>query len=60
MDPKETAAYLSLDEKTITRWARQGYVPAHPLGQGGRRFWRFLKHELDAWLNAQTNRAVAA
>jgi excisionase family DNA binding protein len=60
MDPKETAAYLSLDEKTISRWARQAYLPAHPLGQGDRKYWRFLKHELDAWLNGQTNGAVAA
>ena len=32
MDPREAAAYLHLDEKTITRWARKGYIPAHPLG----------------------------
>lgn len=36
------------------------YIPAHPLGQGKRKFWRFYKHELDAWLNAQTNEAMAA
>jgi hypothetical protein len=30
----EAAEYLSLDEKTITRWARKGYIPAHPLGEG--------------------------
>jgi excisionase family DNA binding protein len=60
MDPREAAAYLHLDEKTITRWARQGYIPAHPLGQGKRKFWRFYKYELDFWLNAQTNGTVAA
>ena len=55
MDPREAAAYLHLDEKTITRWARKGYLPAHPLGEGKRKFWRFLEHELLDWLNAQTN-----
>jgi excisionase family DNA binding protein len=60
MDPTEAALYLSLDEKTVNRWARQGYIPAHPLGQGKRRFWRFYKHEIDAWLSGQTNGALAA
>ena len=58
MDPREAAEYLSLDEKTITRWARKGYIPAHPLGEGKRKFWRFMEHELLEWLNAQTNGAI--
>jgi excisionase family DNA binding protein len=55
MNPKEAAEDLRLDEKTITRWARKGYIPAHPLGEGKRKFWRFLEHELVDWLNSQTN-----
>jgi excisionase family DNA binding protein len=55
MDPKGAAEYLFLDVKTITRWARQGYLPAHPLGEGKRKFWRFMEHELAAWLTAKTN-----
>lgn len=57
MDPREAAEYLRLDEKTITRWARKGYMPAHPLGEGKRKFWRFLEHELVDWLYAHTNGA---
>ena len=39
LTPAGAAKYLGLDVKTITRWARQGYLPAHPLGEGKRKFW---------------------
>ena len=55
MDPKAAAEYLRLDEKTVTRWARQGNIPAHPLGEGKRKFWRFLEPELAQWLQGKTN-----
>jgi len=60
MTPKETAAFLGLDEKTITRWARQGYLPAHPMGQGKKKYWRFFKHELIAWLTSRSDGQAAA
>jgi hypothetical protein len=49
-----------LDDKTIIRWAGKGYLPGHPLGEGKRKFWRFLESELSDWLALKTNRAVAA
>ena len=55
MTPRKAAEYLGLDEKTVTRWARCGYLPAHPLGEGKRKFWRFLEPELEEWLAAKTN-----
>jgi predicted DNA-binding transcriptional regulator AlpA len=58
MDPRAAAEFLGLDVKTITRWARQGYVPAHPLGEGKRKFWRFFESELIEWLAAKTNRSA--
>ena len=60
MTPVAAAAYLGLDVKTVTRWARQGYLPAHPLGEGKRKFWRFLESELSEWLVTKTNRLEAA
>ena len=60
MDPNAAAEFLGLDVKTITRWARQGYLPAHPLGEGKRKFWRFLESELSEWLMAKTNGGKAA
>jgi len=60
LTPSAAAEYLGLDVKTVTRWARQGYLPAHPLGEGKRKFWRFLESELSAWLAARTNMAGSA
>ena len=58
--PREAASFLGLDEKTITRWARQGYLPAHPMGQGKKKYWRFFEHELIAWLRSRSDGQVAA
>jgi excisionase family DNA binding protein len=57
LTPQAAAEYLGLDVKTVTRWARMGYLPAHPLGEGKRKFWRFLESELSSWLVARTNRS---
>ena len=55
MNPEEAAEYLRLEKRLVTDWARKGYIPAHPLGEGRRKIWRFLEHELVDWLNTQTN-----
>lgn len=60
LTPEGAAEHLSIDPRTATRWAREGYLPAHPLGEGKRKFWRFYEHELDAWLAARTNQREAA
>jgi len=59
-DAQGAADFLGLDDKTIIRWAGKGYLPGHPLGEGKRKFWRFLESELSDWLALKTNRAVAA
>jgi hypothetical protein len=51
----EAALVLQMDPRTLIRWARAGYVPAHPLGEGRRRMWRFFEHELLAWVESQSN-----
>lgn len=50
LDAAEAAALIRMDSRTLTRWARLGYVPAHPMGEGKKKLWRFLEHELLAWL----------
>jgi Helix-turn-helix domain len=51
----EAALVLHMDHRTLIRWARAGYAPAHPLGEGRRRMWRFFKDELLAWVESQSN-----
>jgi Helix-turn-helix domain len=49
------ALVLQMDHRTLIRWARARYVPAHPLREGRRRMWRFFEHELLAWVESQSN-----
>ena len=56
LTPHEAAALLEMNPRTLVKWARLGYVPAHPLGEGKRRLWRFFRGELVTWV-AQQRRA---
>lgn len=53
IDPREAASFLSISPKTLTRLAREGVIPAHAIGDRMRRRWRFLKSELDTWMQAR-------
>lgn len=53
LNAEEAAEILRMDRRTLIYWARIGYVPAHPLGEGKRKLWRFLEHELLAWVEAR-------
>lgn len=53
LDAREAAQVLRMDSRTLVRWARLGQVPAHPMGEGKRKLWRFLEHELVEWLQAR-------
>lgn len=50
LNADEAAEVLRMDSRTLVRWARLGQVPAHPLGEGKRRLWRFIETELISWL----------
>jgi excisionase family DNA binding protein len=39
--------------RTLTRWAREGLIPAYPLGEGKRRLWRFRRDDLRTWMLAR-------
>lgn len=53
LDAREAAAILRMDSRTLIRWARLGQVPAHPLGEGRRKLWRFLEHEILDWVESR-------
>jgi excisionase family DNA binding protein len=51
LSPEQAADYLGgLNSRTVTRWAREGYLPAYPIGEGKRRLWRFLEADLERWM----------
>jgi len=51
LTPEQAADYLGgLNSRTVTRWAREGYLPSYPIGEGKRRLWRFLESDLEQWM----------
>lgn len=51
LDAEQAAVFLGgLNSRTVTRWAREGYIPAYPIGEGKRRLWRFLECDLELWM----------
>jgi excisionase family DNA binding protein len=49
---REAGRLLRMHPKTVLRKAREGILPAHPLGINRKR-WRFYLSELDQWLRSQ-------
>jgi|ERR1700733_11451944 excisionase family DNA binding protein len=46
------ARFLNMHPKTVLRKAREGSLPAHPVGTERKR-WHFYLSELDEWLRSQ-------
>ena len=49
---KHAARFLNMHPKTVLRKAREGSLPAHPVGTDRKR-WHFYLSELDQWLRSQ-------
>ena len=62
LNAEEAAEYLGgMNSRTVVRWAREGYLPAYPIGEGKRRLWRFLEADLEVWmLSRRTGTLTAA
>ena len=52
VNPQIAARYLNMHRKTVLRKAREGALPAHPVGRDRKR-WHFYLSELDDWLRSQ-------
>jgi hypothetical protein len=46
VDAVEAGEFLHLRPRRVLELARQGEIPAYPLGQGKRRVWRFRLSEV--------------
>lgn len=44
----EAANFLDVPPRRINEMARKGKIPAHPLGAGQRKTWRFRLSEIEA------------
>jgi hypothetical protein len=59
VDAAKAAEFLSLSRKHVLRLSLLGVIPAHPLGLGTRKTWRYLLSELRAYVLAQGTSDVA-
>jgi excisionase family DNA binding protein len=57
VEAEEAAAFLRTSPRKVKELAREGRIPAHPLGDGQRRRWLFLLSELDGWMRSRVNSA---
>ena len=55
VDAGEAGKFLGIHRRTVLQMARDGVIPAHPLGDGTRKLWRFLLSELDDWMRGRVN-----
>jgi excisionase family DNA binding protein len=53
LDADRAADYLSISRKTLLKKARAGRLPAHPIGDGPKKMWRFRISELDRWMQTE-------
>jgi Helix-turn-helix domain len=55
VDADVVADFLSVKRRRALEWARSGEIPAHPLGSGQRRIWRFRLSEIVAALDKKVS-----
>ena len=50
---ERAATFLSMTRKTLLRLVRKGSIPAHGIGDGRKKMWRFRISELDQWMQTE-------
>ncbi len=54
VDATTAAEFLSITRKYLLKLSRLGIIPAHPIGVGSRKQWRYLISELAEWVLSQS------
>lgn len=57
VDATRAAEFLSVTRKMLLDLARNGRIPAYPIGDGPRKNWKFRISELDQWLQTEVRSA---
>lgn len=52
VDATKAAQFLNLRPRRLLQLAREGSIPAYPIGDGQRRVWRFRLSEIASALDA--------
>lgn len=52
VDAAEAAKFLKMTRSTVLSLARNGIIPAHPIGVGLRKRWLFFLSELEAYVRS--------
>lgn len=55
VDASEIGRMLGIDHRTVQQMARDGVIPAYPLGEGMRKTWRFLPSEVHDWMHQRVH-----
>jgi excisionase family DNA binding protein len=55
VNANEAAQFLAVTRRRILDLARRGQLPAHPIGTGARRVWRFRLSELSKAIASRQN-----
>ncbi|MEI9980915.1 MAG: helix-turn-helix domain-containing protein [Edaphobacter sp.] len=53
LNAASAAKHLSISAKKLLTMARTGQIPAHGIGYGQRKMWRFRVSELDLWMQTE-------
>jgi hypothetical protein len=56
VDAAVAAQFLSIKRKYLLKLSRQGQIPAHPIGCGKRKQWRYLISEIRQWMLSSTTK----
>jgi len=57
VDASRAAEFLAMSRKMLLSLARRGALPAHPVGDGVRKVWKFRLSELDSWMQSALSSA---